>query len=98
LINSINDYLMNVDYLFLDKFGIGTKPEWFLNHILTILIYREDKQKPVFMASPVDITNKNVSLMFNINTQTKNEGLEKLEKLLKNTINRTMIKFIAKSK
>jgi|GEM_PF-4288043 hypothetical protein len=50
------------------------------------------------MASPVDITNKNVSLMFNINTQTKNEGLEKLEKLLKNTINRTMIKFIAKSK
>lgn len=95
VIAEVNSLLMEVEYLFLNKLGTGTKPEWFINILIDILIRRETNKLPVFISSLADITDKNVSIVSSFG-RDKNAGLIKLENLFRNTIARITHKFIAK--
>ncbi|WP_051520275.1 hypothetical protein AB5V95_02850 [Metamycoplasma spumans] len=94
-INGIQKNLIDVDYLFLDRFGLGSKPEWFINFLINVLTERELRNKPVFIASPLDFIKDNQTLIANSKNK-ENDGLNKLEQLLKNTIGRICVKFTAK--
>ncbi|MDC8913898.1 hypothetical protein PT313_00910 [Metamycoplasma hyosynoviae] len=99
LINDINSYLEEVDYLILDKFGIGTKPEWFLDNLLNIFLERERNYKPIFVSTPIDISKSNSLLTYASSANQKfDTGANKLEKFLKKTILRLTTKFVSKPK
>ncbi|WP_412031593.1 hypothetical protein [Metamycoplasma buccale] len=90
----ITRLLTEVDYLFIDRLGVGTRPEWFINNLITILTSREMNKKSTFINAPIDITLPNCSLI-SYSKDTSNLGSKKVEDLLKKTIKRTTIKYIA---
>ncbi|MBN0970428.1 hypothetical protein [Mycoplasma phocoeninasale] len=94
----INKYLNQVDYLFLNNFGIGAKPELFITNLIATLNQREIDEKPTFITSLIDVTLNNVSIINSGNKTDRNLRINGVEKLLKNTISRIMTKFIAKNK
>ncbi|TPR53891.1 hypothetical protein [Metamycoplasma neophronis] len=94
--NNIQKYLTDVDCLFIDRFAMGTRPEWFINFLITVFTERELKQKPIFIASPIDFEDADQHLIINFKDKN-NDGLNKLERLLKHTTSRICVKFIAKT-
>lgn len=92
-INSIVQNLISVDYLFIDRFAIGVKPEWYITNIFNILSEREQKNKITFMSSPIDFTSSKQHIIFN--KMPGNDGITRIESLLKLTVLRLMKKFIS---
>ncbi|ACF07402.1 Uncharacterised protein [Metamycoplasma arthritidis] len=92
----IEKYLLEVDYLFIERLGVGLKPEWFITFLISIFSEREINHKINFVSSPIDISG-NYPLILNLG-QHYNAGAEKVETLFKNILKTSFVKFIAKNK
>ncbi|TPE56758.1 hypothetical protein FJO69_02715 [[Mycoplasma] falconis] len=88
------DHLSNVDYLFIDKFAVGTKSEGFISDLINVFIARESSNKMTFIASPIDFSSKDISLINGNFKNSNNLGLQKVEDVLKTIIKRTTQKFV----
>lgn len=96
--NEVISYLNEVDYLFLNRLGVGLKSEWFINNLINILLARESNNKMTFISCPIDISSSKFNLINRYNNENYNNlAIEKVESLLKATIKRLMNKFIAKN-
>ncbi|WP_373436284.1 hypothetical protein [Metamycoplasma equirhinis] len=92
--NNLSNLLVQVDYLFIDRFSVFSKPEWYINLLIDILMKREDERRHTFISSLMDITSDSINIIFrhkNANTI----GIKRIENLFKNLINRLTIKHIA---
>ena len=94
--NDIINYLNDVDYLFLNRLGVGLKSEWFINTLINILLTREANNKITFISCPIDIFISKFNLINHYNDSINNSAIDKVEDLLKATIKRTTNKFVAK--
>ncbi|AWX69540.1 hypothetical protein [[Mycoplasma] anseris] len=85
VISNVKNLLINVDYLFLDRMGIGAKSENFINLLINILSDRQINNRITFVSSPIDILDPKYPIIFN-SKDKYNTGLEKVEQLFKSLI------------